>query len=373
MTLIAKQFGFTNGAGAIANLVDGNLSTFWSPLQTDFATYPAQFFLSDKVTLNFGASFPALEFDLGLAKRVPQFFLKVETPLTLGPAILIGSEIGATSPADTLQIGDILLGEYRLDQIISNRFLEVPAMRDADIRRRFLRLLQRSNDPSVIAPTPGPANSVTFDRGAGGWVTLDYASTFMVEVWGAGASGGMTSQAQNGGATNANKMAGWSLTANGGAKATAATANAGPAGTGGTASGGNVANITGGNGSAPDPTSTAIGLSGKGGDAPFGGLGGGAVYLPLILGRGGANFLYGLDGVGPGGGGSGRSYWYPSGDVIYQKFPGGAAGGYSKSVFARGSGLADPGGLLEYSVGDGGVSSAGDGRGAQGRVRFSWT
>lgn len=371
--IIPKQFGFTNGSGVVANLVDGNLATGWSPVLTDFATYPAQFFLSDKVSLNYGASFPALEFDLGEAKRVVQMLLRVETALTLGPAILIGSTVGATSVADTLQTGDILLGEYRLDQIISNHFIDIPAMRDADIRRRFMRLLQRSSDPTVIAPTPGPANSVTFDRGAGGWVTLDYSSEFIVEVWGGGASGGMTSQAQNGGATNANKMAGWSLTANGGVKATAATANAGPAGTGGTASGGNVANVTGQNGSPPSPTSTAIGSSGKGGDAPSGGLGGGAVFLPLIIGRGGANFLYGLDGVGPGGGGSGRNYWYPSGDVIYQKFPGGGSGGYSKSVFARGSGLADPGGLLEYSVGDGGVSSAGDGRGAQGRVRFSWT
>lgn len=373
MTVIAKQFGFTNGAGAIANLVDGNALTFWSPLVTDFSAYPDQFFLTDKVTLNYGKSFPALEFDMGEAKRVPQMYLKVETGLTLGPAILIGSDTGATSPADTLQTGDVLLAEYTAAEITSNRFLDVPTMRDGDIRKRFLRLLQRSNAVDDTAPTPGPLNSATYDTGSGDWEIPDYSSQLTIELWGGGSSGGVTGEANNGAATTATRGAwGITLTANGGTKASAVAPNTGTgAGTGGTASNGNTANTTGQNGSTPSPTSALNGTSGKGGDSPNGGAGGAAVFLPLVI--GGAMFKFGEPGQAPGGAGSGRSYWYPSGDALFQKFPGGGAGGYCKHVLERTSGLADPGAFISWLVGDGGISTGGDGKGAQGRVRFSWT
>lgn len=372
MTIIAKQFGFTNNLGSIGNIADGDFDTFWAPLPTNFSAYSDYFFVGDPAArvLNYGASFPALEFDLGEAKRLVQMYLQVETALTLGPAVLIGSDVGATSPADTLQSADIFLAEYRQDQIISNRYLEIEVMKNADIRRRFLRLLQRSSDPADVAPTPGPTNSVTFDRGLNSWVILPYTSEFTVEVWGAGASGGVSANAQNGGATNANKMGSWSLDANGGNKASATVPNSGTgAGTGGTASGGNVANTTGGTGGTPSPATSAEGYSGKGGDAPSGGLGGDAVFLAVSS---TAQFLYGNPGRGPGGGGSGRALWYPPVPTV-AKYPSGGSGGYSKSVFARSSGLADPGSLLECTVGDGGVSSQGDGQGAQGRVRYSWT
>lgn len=375
MPITVKQFGFANGSGVIGNLVDGNLSTSWTPLATDFAAYSDQFFIGDPGlrSLNFGKPFPAIELDLGEARRVPQIFVKVQSLLTLGPAVLIGSHVGATSPADTLQNLDAFLAEYTIAEITSNRFLNVETMRQFDIKRRYLRLLQRSTDPAVVQPTPGPTNSFTFDSGAGSWQVPEYSDALTIECWGGGASGGLSAEAENGGATTAGKDSWGAMPlANGGVKATAVAANSSTgAGTGGTASGGNDTNTTGGNGSAPSPASSAIGYGGKGGDASNGGLGGDAVYLPLVLAPG-ANFAYGNPGRGPGGGGSGRVYWYPAGDVIYQKFPGGGSGGYSKHVVLRSSGDADPGTLLGYSVGNGGVSNKGDGRGAQGRVRFSW-
>lgn len=376
MTIIAKQFGFANNLGNIANLVDGDFSTYWSPLPTNFSGYPDQFFIGDPSlrSLNYGKPFPALEFDLGEAKRVTQIYLSLETALALGPAVLIGSHSPATSPANTLQNLDAFLAEYTQAEIVSNRFLPVTTMKQFDIRRRYLRLLQRSSQPSVVQPTPGPTNSFTFDSGAGSWQVVDYSVELTIEVWGGGASGGLSADAQNGGQSQAGKDSWGSLpTANGGVKATASSANSATgAGTGGTAANGNTLNTTGGDGGVPTPASSLIGFGGKGGDAPNGGLGGAAVYLPLVL-AWAQNFAYGNPGQGPGGGGSGRVYWYPSGDVIYQKFPGGGSGGYCKHVVARGSGLADPGSFIGYLVGAGGASNKGDGQGANGRVRFSWT
>lgn len=365
--IIAKQFGFSTGDGLIANLVDRNIATYWKPLATDFNAYSSQFFLSDRVSLNVGASFPALEFDLGSPLRIPQFLFKVETLLTLGPTILIGSDAGATSPADTLQSGDVLLGQYTGLQICGNHFLEVPVMRDGDVRKRFLRFLQRSSVPSAAAPTPGPANSVTFDEGEGAWETVSYSTALTIETWGAGASGGVSAFAQNGGTTYAGRDSSWNQISLGGSKSAGGPTQ--PGGLGGTSSGANTENTTGGDGEAPAPLSGAPGYSGAGGTAPHGGIGGSRIYQVFEIGR---NYYYGNDGQGPGGGGSGHSMWYPAGDAVFDKKPGGGSGGYSKHVIARSSGDADPGDFIGYHVGNGGVSSSGDGRGAQGRVRFSW-
>lgn len=367
MPVIAKQFGFTNGSGLIGNIVDGNNVTFYRPLAADFAAYSAQFFQSDKVTLNVGAAFAALEFDLGAPKRIPQILFKVETLLTLGPSVLIGSDVGATSPADTLQAGDVLLDQYTARQMCGNRFLAVKVMQDADVRKQFLRFLQRSNLASAIAPTPGPANSVTYDFGEGAWETVPYSTALTIETWGAGASGGGPTVAQNGGTTSAGRDSSWNQISLGGVKSAGGSGQ--PGGLGGTSSGANTENTTGGPGGAPSPLSGAPGYSGEGGTSPHGGIGGERIYQVFEIGR---NYYYGHDGQGPGGGGSGHSMWYPAGDAVFDKKPGGGAGGYSKHVVTRGSGAAEPGDFIGYVVGNGGVSTNGDGRGAQGRVRFSW-
>lgn len=375
MTIIAKQFGFTTGAGVIDNLVDGDYGVGWTPLSTDFAAYSAQFFLDDRTTLNTGASFPALEFDLGSAKRVPQIFLKCHSLLTLGPAILIGSDNPATSPANTLQSGDVLLAQYTQAQIVSNKFLDVQAMKDADIRKRFLRLLQRSSAPAAVAPTPGPTNSTTYDAATGFFEVPFYATKLIAEAWGGGASGGVASQANNGGATwiRWNDSTGI-MTANGGTKNSATVANAHGAGTGGTATGGNIANTTGGAASAPSPATSGGGITGKGGDAPNGGLGGAGIitaYTGGMLPGVPPMLISGNPGQTPGGGGGGRQTWYPAGDVIMQKWPAGGSGGYCRQEFLIGEAYGQPGDILSYSVGAGGVSAAPDGRGGEGRVRFT--
>lgn len=369
--VIAKQFGFSTGSGLIGNLVDRNILTFWQPISTDFAAYGSQFFLSDKVTLNVGASFPALEFDLGEPKRIPQFLLKVETLLTLGPSILIGSTTGATSPADTLQVGDVLLGQYSEAQICGNHFLEVPIMRDSDVRKRFLRFLQRSNVPSAAAPTPGPANSVTFDYENGVeklWQVVGYSGALTIETWAGGASGGVPTVASNGGDTYCSIDAYFNMHSVGGVKSAGGPSQ--PGGVGGTSSGGNTENTTGGDGEAPAPLSGAPGYSGAGGTSPHGGLGGSRIYQVFEIGR---NYYYGNDGQAPGGGGGGHSMWYPVGDAVFDKKPGGGAGGYSKHVVPFGAAYAQPGSYIGLLVGAGGASTSGDGRGADGRVRFSWT
>lgn len=369
MPIIVKQFGFANGGGAIANIADGDLSTFWQPLATDFAGYPAQFFLSDRTTLNTAASFPALEFDLGEERRVPQFLLKVETGLTLGPGILIGADTGATGVADTLVAGNILLDQYTAQQLCSNQFLAVAAMKNADIRKRFLRLLQRSNLAAVVAPSPGPANSQTYDAGTGFFVVPSYTGQFIAEVWGSGASGGVSANAQNGASSFIGNDAIFVIEAGGGSKSAATTPNATSSAAGGTVvHAGNTINASGQNGGQPEFLSTANGLSGAGGNAGDG-FGGAPAVGPS-----GAPAFYslGIDGL-VGGGGSGRNVFTSSGGGTDFKYPGGAGGAYVKHVTTRGAGGPEPGDLFGWGVGNGGVSSQGDGRGANGRARFSWT
>lgn len=363
--ITVKQFGFTNGAGVIGNVGDGSLLTFYQPVTTDFAAYSAQFFQADKTTLNFSASFPAIELDLLEPKRIPQILLKVETGLTLGPSVLIGSDVGATSVADTLVTGDVLLDQYTGAQMCGNRFLTVKAMQDADIRKRFLRFLQRSSLPSVAPPTPGPANSYTYDAGSGVWPVVPYSSKLVIESWGGGASGG--TNGGDGGDTSAGIDAYWVQTSLGG-KGNNFPGSAG--GLGGTSSGANTLNLTGGNGEAPFPLTGAPGYSGAGGTSPNGGVGGPRIYQ--VFNPSNPMYYYGNDGQAPGGGGSGHSMWYPAGDVVFDKRPGGGAGGYSRHEVLLGAAYAQPGEFIGWSVGNGGVSTNGDGRGAQGRVRFSW-
>lgn len=371
MPLIAKQFGFANGFGAIGDIVDADILTGWSPLETDFAAYTDQFFQSDRTSLNIGKPFPAIEIDLITPQRVSMFQLKVETSLTLGPTILIGSDNGASSPANTLQAGDVLLGQFTGVQICSNRIIEVPGMRDEAIFKRFLRFLQRTSsvDPAVVDPGHGPANSVTYDVGAGAWEVVPYSTSLTIETWGGGAAGGTGSDAQDGGATVAGRDVSWVQTSNGGIKSVDAFVG----GVGGTSSGANTVNLPGGHGEPPAPTNGAQGYSGAGGNSPFGGLGGARIYQTVDLATlSYQNYFLGNPGGAPGAGGGGLSMWYPAGDVVFVKNPGGGAGGYSKHVVARGSGAAEPGDFIGWSVGNGGLTKK-NGNGAQGRVRFSWT
>jgi hypothetical protein len=378
-----KQFGFATGAGVIANIVDGNLSTFWQPLATGFDAYPDQFMMPDDTALNYAGIFPAVEWDFGESVRVTSLFIKVETALTLGPAILVGSENPATSTANTLQAGDVLLAVYSGSQIVSNLLFDIPVTKADDLRFRYYRLLQRSSNPAHRPTTP--LGVKVYDSGSGNFSVEDYTDKFIIEVWGAGASGGVTANAQDGGNST---VATYSLVAEGGNKASQTTPNVGTgAGTGGAASGGNTANVPGGDGSVPSPPSVAEGISGKGGDAPFGSEGGAGV-LNAYEGLKYGSSPYGtkassLEAKGipgqtvdpglPGGGGSGRNIFaFVSGGSFF-KYPGGGAGGYVKHVLTKGIDGPDVGDPIAYVVGAAGVSSQLDGAGAAGRVKFSWT
>jgi hypothetical protein len=139
-----SQFGFSTGSGVLANMVDGNPAVGWAPLADTFDAYTAPFLTFDGQP-NVGFSFPAIQFDFGEAVRAAFFLLQVETPHTLGPAILIGSDNPATSVANTIQAGDVLLGSYTAAQITGGQVLETLANLN-DIRKRYLRLLQRKQD-----------------------------------------------------------------------------------------------------------------------------------------------------------------------------------------------------------------------------------
>lgn len=377
-----KQFGFATGAGALANIVDGSKITFWQPLATTFDFYTAQFFTPDGTALNYGGSFPAIEWDFGSPTRALTILLETATILTLGPGVLIGSSNPATSVTDTLQSGDTFLAQFSAGQITSNMVLQIPATSAADLRFRYYRLLQRTS-ASAFAPL-GPTNSRTLDSGAGSFAVVDYTDKFIIEIWGAGASGGISGNAQDGGNST---CATYALTAEGGKKATTTGPNSGTgAGLGGAASGGNTANITGEGGSPPAPATSDYGISGKGGDAPFGSVGGAgisnwssgfpgsALAFAILYGTKAGQLTYGFGleaETGPGGGGSGRNIWQFL--IGASKYPGGGAGGYVKHVLTKGIDGPITGNLIAYAVGAGGISTQPDGGGARGRVRFSWT
>jgi len=378
-----KQFGFAPGAGALANLVDGNDATSWTPLATNFSAYPAQFMTPDGASLNYGSSFPAIEWDFGEPTRAVSLNILVESPLTLGPAVLIGSDNPATSTANTLQSGDVLLATYNAQEIVSNNVLTIALTTNSDVRFRYYRLLQRSALPSVAVPAP--TNSKPYESGAGSHEVGPYTDKFIIELWGAGASGGVSDNAQDGGNSTCST---YSLTAEGGNKATATVPNAGTgAGTGGAASGGNTANIPGGDGSPPSPVSPLPGFSGKGGDCPNGSPGGagvgnnghlkygdspwGSKASSVVI--GGSDLPGGTVTGAPGGGGSGMNLFSDTVLPSWYKYPGGGAGGYVKHVLTKGIDGPDEGDLIAFTVGVGGVSTQPDGGGANGRARFSWT
>lgn len=365
---IVKQFGFSTGAGAIQNIADHDDATFWAPLATGLDTITDQFLTADGTALNSAGSFAAIEYDFGAPVRLTSVVLKVETPLALGPAVLIGSDNPATSLADTCQSTDVLLAQYTQAQMTSSKVLEIIASKLVDLRFRYYRLLQRSSLITAAPPVPGAGTFSQFDAGSGNFTTPTYAGTFTIEGWGAGASGGVTGDAHNGGNTTVAKDSLFTLAAGGGVKASTAAANSGSGfGTGGVATGANTANTPGGDAGVPSPTSSALGTSGKGGDAPFGGPGGSPATNTDTMIR------YGNKGQAPGGGGSGRNTSTSVAGGTAFKFPGGGAGSYFKHVLTRGINGPEPGDIIAWSVGAGGLSSIGDGSGANGRVRFSWT
>jgi hypothetical protein len=221
-----------------------------------------------------------------------------------------------------------------------------------------------ANGGSFTYSTPVVPGATTFNSGSGNYSVPAY-NTLTIEIWGAGASGGVTSQANNGGNSTVST---YSLTAGGGIKSTATTYNTNQLGIGGTASGGNTTNTNGGNSTSPSPTNLGVGTSGAGGNSPNGGTGGAAV------GGGLGTVAAGNAGNAPGGGGSGHQSFIGGPAGGQAKYPGGGAGAYVRHVFTFGAGGAPAvGASIAYAVGAGGTSSSSpvDGAGAAGRVRFT--
>jgi hypothetical protein len=380
-----RQYGFTTGAGLIQNVVDGSHSTFYQPLATDFSSYTDQFLLPDG-SLNYGKPFPAIEYwgassdhDPVIDQHLTSLIIDLAGSATLGPAIVIGSNNQASSVSDTLQSGDVLLGQFTQAQMTSKKLLVLPAMQTGNTKFKFYRILQRSTSPSAAPPDPNVGSNFQIIDTPGSFTIFvpTYSGQWIMELWGPGATGGDNTGGADGAA--ATTIAAYSLSAGPGKHSTASGPNGGAAGaTGGVATGGNTANVNGNPGQSPSPNSTAIGLSGPGGSAPFGGAGGDAATpaadgpVPGIP----AGARNGLPGKAPGGGGSGLNGWSNITGGIALKYPGGGSGAYVKHVLTFGSGGPTPGSTISFVVGAGGVPpgvGSQNGAGANGRVKFSWT
>jgi hypothetical protein len=376
ITPTVKQFGLFQASGTLASIVDGDAGVGWAPLPDELTTYTANF-LDGSGNPNSAASFPGFEFDFGTPVRVPTFLFQTETQRTLTRGMLIASNNPATSVADMVQSGDLLLGIYTTEELNAGRILTTRAKTEA-ITGRYLRLVMRSGDEEAAPDTSDPdyvdpsAASQYDTAGPVAFLVPDYEDVFTIEGWGAGASGGVAANANAGGTTTCDT---YSLTANGGSPSAIASPNAnGTPAPGGTATGGNTTNTTGGAGGLPSPFNSGDGESGKGGDAPNGGLGGAAVangFSFMIAGLY-PGFKYGNAGAAPGGGGSGRNLFSSVGGGTVFKYPGGGSGGYFKHVLHRGVDGPNPGDVILGFVGAGGTSSTGDGSGANGRLKFSY-
>lgn len=370
MTIIVKQFGFTPASGSLAFIVDGNVATGWAPAATDLAAYDTPY-LKSNGNPNPG-SFPCIEFDYGEAVRLPMFLLQTESPVTLGDAMLIGSDFPATSVADVVRDSDVFMGVYTTAQINAGHVLKTAAFA-TDIRKRYYRLCQHKtgspiqegggDDPGATGDEFG-SNFSIYNSGAGNFHVVAYTK-LVIEGWGGGASGGVAAEANDGVDTTVST---YSLTAHKGTKASATVPNSGiNAGTGGTATGGNTTNTTGENGGVPAPASVGAGGAGKGGDSPNGGHSFAAVNASF-------GTVAGFDGEIPGAGGGGRNIFSSVSGGSYFKYPGGGAGGYFRHEFIFGvAGSPAVADLIAYSVGAGGDATLGNGRGAHGRVKFSWS
>lgn len=374
MTITVKQFGLSQKSGSLSSIVDQNNATGWTPYADTLDAYPDPFIVG--TSLNVGKSFAAIEFDYGVPTRIASFSLKTASILSLGDAVVIASDNPASSVADTLQAGDRLLGAYLGTDLCSGKVLKTAALTE-DISTRYVRILQHKQvGVPIVAEGPddtGTSTGSNFTQwdgpGAYDFIVPEYGDFINIDVWGGGASGGTSITGQNGedSSITVNLL---TMTAGGGKKSASSSPNAaGSGGLGGTAdSTGLVANVNGGDGGDPSPTSAAVGYSGKGGDAPSGGNGGAPVFNDNWN-------LDGLDGAAPGGGGSGKNIPQGTAGVgsAYFKVPGGGSGAYNGTKFKRGTGGAEPGDHISITVGAGGVSTQGDGKGANGRVKVSWS
>jgi hypothetical protein len=378
ITPTVTVIGLTTAAGSLAKIVDGDEGAGWNPGATRLSS------LTDTFTditgaPNVGKAFACLQFDYGVAVRAPLFLVQVQSSFSLGDCMLIGSDNPATVPTDIVQSGDILLGLYPRHQVVAGAILTT-AMKTTDVSKRYLRLVFHATG-ALMTPEGTPtieggssANSRWFDGTSGSFEVPDVGGgspyILTAEGWGAGASGGESGNASDGGDSSIS----YDFTvviAEGGFKSALTTVETGgsPA-LGGTASGANVANISGGVGGMPSPSSGGFaGYSGKGGDSPNGGTGGAEVYSghPFRAARAGNA------GNGPGGGGSGRILFGTGMSGMFEKSPGGGAGAYFKhQLVVSDSGDVTVGGLIGFVAGAGGVSSQPNGNGAPGRIKFSW-
>jgi hypothetical protein len=141
MAVVVSQFGFSNGGGALANMVDGDAASYWFPVPDGLDAYPVPP-VSDAGLVLPGYSFPAIQFDFQDQARVPAFQFKVETAATLGRCWLIASDYPATSVADTIHdSSDVVAGGmYSVAQMNGNAPIFTNA-RYNPIRKRFWRFV----------------------------------------------------------------------------------------------------------------------------------------------------------------------------------------------------------------------------------------
>jgi hypothetical protein len=114
------QVGFSTAAGNVNNLLDGDPTNGWTPVSDGLDAYP-----NPPVNPNgmlVPGSYPAIQFDFGVAVRIPQFNIKTETASSIGQCYLVASENTMTSPDDSIQLNDRLAGgPYSITELNSGQ------------------------------------------------------------------------------------------------------------------------------------------------------------------------------------------------------------------------------------------------------------
>jgi hypothetical protein len=137
-------FGYSTAEGVLANLVDGDETTFWRPYADGFDSYGTPP-ISDAGIVLPGYPRPAIQFDFGDRVRIPIFRTKTEGRTSLPPCWLFASDLPASSTSDTVQAGDLYAGFFTLAQMNNPTSTQTLA-NNQEIRGRYWRFV------SIITP-----------------------------------------------------------------------------------------------------------------------------------------------------------------------------------------------------------------------------
>lgn len=197
--MVAKAFGYSTAAGVISNVVDLDDATAWTPYATSWPAGTPTISPPTSVALppDSGAdTYPALQIDMGEAVSVTKFKLHGANAGTLGAAMLYASNNPATSLSDTIQVGDVRIGNYTEAELCSNVELDTDLRTSGTPYRYYRFIATRGIGPgpdgsALYGFTPGffpPAVNPTV-----AWNPLDKTSNIILSNFNLTATLGATS------------------------------------------------------------------------------------------------------------------------------------------------------------------------------------